>query len=56
MPVLASAVRHFFVLYEVINTVNLEVHVEVYFSCLVHLDDPIVFVLSGVLFPMLAQT
>ena len=33
------------ILYEVINIVNLEVHVEVYLSCLVYIDDPYVFFL-----------
>ena len=36
----------FCVLYLVINTVNLEVHADVQLSCLIHLDDPLAFVLS----------
>ena len=47
VPVLASVVRHFFVLYEVISTVNLEVNGEVQLSFHVHIDDPFPFVLSN---------
>ena len=43
VPVLASVVSHICVLYEVINTVNLEVHLNLHLSCLVHLDYEFVF-------------
>ena len=44
--VLASAVSYLFVLYEVTNTFNIEVHVEVHLSWLIHIDHPFAFVLS----------
>ena len=55
MPVLASVVRRFCVIYEVINAVNLEVNVEVKLSCLIHLDDPFAFFLSNSSFLLLIK-
>ena len=46
VPVLASGVSHICVLREVINTVNLEVHVEVQLYWIVHINDLFVFVIS----------
>ena len=56
VPVLASSVIRFLVLYEVINTFNIEVHVEVQLSFLVHLYDPFVLVFYKVVFHFLDQT
>ena len=46
VPVLASAVLRLCILYEVINTFNIEVNVGEHLYCLVHLNDPFASVIS----------